>query len=174
MLERLQTRDWSKDIARLRKTTNVAQYFTLWCLLLVCFSSHTHMYVDLLLTSSFVLLCGSYLTYVYPRRVKFMFNGETFTIVGWKLNLIDLLFHVLPFMYIVWRYGEYYIKSEKTIPPLLNSLLVALLYVSTFDVFEVYGVRKEDVVNALFITCFVGIVYVALIWHDYANSMRST
>lgn len=144
-------------------TTSVLQYFTVWCLLLVIFSKTTHVYLDLLMTSLFVLVCGSYLTYVFPRSVKFRFCGHAMTIEGWKLRFLDVITHVLPFLYIAWTYGGHYIRCDTSLFPILNLCLLVLLYVSLFDVFKVYGVRTSDVVRALLIAAVIGTMYVCVL-----------
>ena len=127
------------------------QYFSTWniCAFLLFPTSITWLqqikFFMLLQTS----LVGMYMTYVYPRVIKIHYlqlECDSFI-----LQIIDSLFHQLPFFYSLLFHPYYPLESR------LEKMMVhvpILFYISQQDFFHLYQVRDIDFRFLLFMYLF--------------------
>jgi hypothetical protein len=125
-------------------TTLALKLFTVWNLTLVLLHVYTHAYVNLLLLSAMVMVSGLYMTYVYPRAFHFP-HAETPFYVGWPdVVVLDIVFHLLPFLFVAWRYGRYYLDGAADRDPrraflqIGNALALVLVYLAVVRVDRQY------------------------------------
>ena len=128
--------EWMEAFIRL-----IMGWFTVWSLVLIVLGKYTHRWVNLLLCSSIVFTTGLFITYVYPRKAwarveireekKQEYDGWLIEISGWPLSVVDVLFHGLPFAYVVWAYGRYYATHDSfwgTLAVMTLLVLFSLMY----------------------------------------------
>lgn len=116
--------------------------FTFWMLVLTLLSAWTYKYIDLLFLSLLCLTISTFIGYVYPGRFSYIDNGERVYVEGPQKHWVHIVYHVLPFAYLAWRYGGYYRKSSlfsKANPtPQVVAICAVILYISVFRPDEIY------------------------------------
>lgn len=123
-------------------------YFTNINLLLVLFSKYTHPYINLLFTCTFVLFGGLYISYINPGYFYFIDEfGNAHSIDAYKKFYIDVLFHILPLIYIYITYNDYY----STNPGIITAIIIIILYLCTVKIENIYK-TDENVIGFIFIT----------------------
>jgi hypothetical protein len=135
------------------------QWFTLWSLTLVLLHKYLYTSVNLLFISSIVLVCGLAITYIYPRYIKVSVGDQTETIEGTELKIIDFLFHWLPFLFILWTYGDYYANYTN----IKNSTIVVLLIVLVYLLFNNLETRYFMTLKEIW-SCILVIIIINVIW----------
>jgi hypothetical protein len=71
----------------------------------VAFGRWTHRWVDLMFLTSVVVCESVMLFHVHPGYLQI---GETVKVSGWQMLVVDVLFHLTPFLWVVWKYRDYY------------------------------------------------------------------
>lgn len=119
---------------------NVWRYMTTWSFVLVLLHKWTFMYVNLLLLSGCVLVFAMYISYIQPGYIKYS-DGKEYKITGKAKYAMDVMFHVSPFVFILYKYGRYYTnKAVAWSLPTSNAFLIILLYMIMFDPTQTYDV----------------------------------
>ena len=128
------------------------QFLTIWNVFLVIAHRWTHPYIDLLLTSTVILFASTYLLYVSPGYFRLVVDwgsaaeGSTAAkprVIASTSLLLHVLFHLVPFLFILFRYGSYYAKR----PPGAHTLVALSLfsaYMTCFKFEEVYDVGAQE------------------------------
>ncbi len=78
------------------------QYWTFWNMswFLAYKSNLTKNVGPLRLSVLSTSLIGLYLTYIYPRRIKFKLNGKSYELSYKNVIIFDFVFHHVPFIYL--------------------------------------------------------------------------
>ena len=79
------------------------QYWTFWNMswFLAYKSNLTKNVGPLRLSVLSTSLIGFYLTYVYPRRIKFKFKGKSYELSYRNVIIFDFVFHHVPLIYLL-------------------------------------------------------------------------
>jgi hypothetical protein len=118
----------------------VLLFFTAWNVLLVLLHKYTHQTFDLLYLSYMTLMIGLYLSFVNPKRFVFRFGDRKYNFQGaQKFLVVDLVFHILVFLFVYYMYFDYY-HNKDCDGALLNSVALIVLYVCAINTQKVYGI----------------------------------
>lgn len=120
----------------------VLDYFTIINLIFILFSKYIYKYINLLLTTLTVSIIGSVFFWLCPKEfilkinknISIIFNGDL-------LKIIDILFHQIPLIYILYNYYNYYKKDPFNIS-FFNALLILIIYLSVSNLDYLYGIDK--------------------------------
>lgn len=130
-------------------TNTVFQYLTFWMVIIVFFHKLFFKYINLLFFTLFVLISSTYIYFFETPQNPIMFKifGYPIKIMDLKTKIIiHLLFHILPFLFILFNYHDYY-KSlfdisllNITVFIIIYSILInyAKIYFTTFNIFLIY------------------------------------
>lgn len=129
--------------------SNVA-FLTNISFVLVLLAPFIYQYIDLLFLTFFVCIGGLYISYVNPGVIRYSFNEHDYEIKGVFKVFLDIFLHVLPFLYILTRYGEFYKSNPNIIPP----IILVLVYISCIDIKYVYQ-TNTDAIGLIFILCII-------------------
>ena len=131
-------------------------FFTIWNLILVLFHKYTHRYFELMYLSYITFMVGVYFSTVNPRKIVF----KNLVIDKWyDLLIIDLIFHFGVFLFVYFKYYEYY-KNTNTNIMLLSSVALLILYICMINPEKIYGINLLEmliviaVVNLLYFVIF--------------------
>ena len=124
------------------------RYFTIWTLLCVILAPYIYQEIDLLLLTSTVLMVSTYLLYINPGHFRLVLNWDTDHMiytsdVSWAGNIIHVVFHVLPWLYILFKYADYYL-SRKPSSHTFFAIMLMFMYMYAVKLEEVYDVRLQD------------------------------
>jgi hypothetical protein len=115
----------------------IFMFFTIWNILLVIFNNITYKYINLLYTSFITLFIGLYLSFINPRIFILRFGGQKYKFVGWKKFIyIDIICHISIFLYIYYKYRDYYNLLDKCEEDkiLFISLCILFTYIISINV----------------------------------------
>lgn len=120
----------------------VFQYLSYWAILLIVFNNWTHRYVNLLFLSACVFVISLYIVYVSPGYIKYYDGNKTYHIVGQAKIMLDLIGHVLPLAYVIFKYMTFYLRKDMAYSiATSNAFLIILVYLALFDVGHLYDVN---------------------------------
>lgn len=127
------------------------QYLTIWTIVLVVFHKWTHKYINLLFLTSTVFIFAAYISYVRPGYFKYNPIGDddatVYRITGTAKIVLDIVAHVLPLLFVMWRYLPYYTQHDVVYSfATSNAFLVLLIYLVAFDAREVYDAHGPSTV----------------------------
>ena len=140
--------------------TSLANYFTLWNVILIAASKYTHTYVDLMLTSTVVLVVSTYLLFVSPGHFRILKSDlrmsgseevdenrekDVLYAEGYLGLSIHVVLHVLPFAYVLLVYAPFYLAHGPWTSRMVVSLLLLLGYMTAIRFEEVYDSTMEPV-----------------------------
>lgn len=130
----------------------IPTYFTVWNVALIvgcAVSAKIHQSIDLLLTSTVILLISTYLLYVRPGYFRMVVSWgeddgqESYIIVSGRMGLLlHVVFHVVPFFLVALVYGRYYMRKGVGTHT-LAAVLLFLFYVKLVRFEEVYAIEYE-------------------------------
>jgi hypothetical protein len=127
-------------------------FLTTWILILVLFHKISSKIFSLSFLTCMVLLVSSYISYINPRKY---YLGKTIIIEGYLKNLIDIFFHILPFIFICYYYGiEPFFNNWKIIP----SLLLIILYLLLYNPSKVYHLSINEIIIIYIFSIFIYIL----------------
>jgi len=136
----------------------VLYFFTTWSFFLCLFHSYFYKCIDLMYLSFVVLIVGTYLSFVYPRKYVvekdkncFVFDNIT------RLLCIDLVVHLLMFVLIYKRYHSYYSKSGFDFKICMSLVLIAIYFVMLRNI-DVYLLPKIDMIAMLIVSSILYLV----------------
>ena len=120
----------------------IYKFFTIWVFVLILFHTFTSKFLSLPFLSFIVLFKGLYFSYINPTKYLIINENSTIVIDGYKKIIVDLIFHILPFIFICYNYGlEPVFNNWKLIP----SLLLANLYLLLYNPCEIYHVNINEI-----------------------------
>lgn len=118
--------------------------FTFWVIVLCIFDEYTHKYVNLLYLTFITLIIGLYISYVHPRYFRYPIDDETIRFEGFtKFYIIDLFSHIVPFIYILFKYKSYYASTSLIDMPF--TFLILSMYYILLNTETIYGISKQEV-----------------------------
>ena len=136
------------------------KYLTLWIFILVIFHKFTNKIFSLPFLTFTIMVMGLYISYINPRKYYFYYNGNDndnengneIIIDGYIKNIIDIVFHISPFIYMVFIYGiEPFFINLKIIPSILLLILYNLIYCPE----RIYRLPKREIAIVSFISLIV-------------------
>ena len=134
-------------------------YYTTWNVILVCLHPWIHPYVNLLFSSFFVLVVGFFAVHLNHNFLKKDLNTitEDTYLRSFLLVAADVLFHVIPFIFILSKYKGYYSKKSN-VYSIATSVLLIIIYMMLTDIKKVYNLTP------LFITVLFIITYICYVF----------
>ena len=134
------------------------EYFTNWTNLMVICAQYTHDHIDLLMTSTLVLALSTFLLYIRPGYFRKVISWspsqegrEDVILYAYRWGggfLIHVVWHVIPFVFIAWKYGSYYMHRPIGTHTLF-AVLVIMVYMRSTEYEEVYDLDKEQMAMIL-------------------------
>ena len=103
----------------------IHNFFTIWIFILVILHNISSKYFSLPYLSFVILFNGLYFSYINPCKYYIQYyddNNEKSIIVieGIKKYMVDIILHIMPFIFIYLNYGiEPFFNNLKIIPSLL-------------------------------------------------------
>lgn len=132
--------------------TNIFNFFTFWVAILCIFHNYTHEYLDLVFLSFIVLIIGSYISFVHPKKYTFIIQDKEYIFYGLhRLLTIDLL-HIMMFVLIMCKY------QRPTKMTFINSLILIFIYYILFDVENVYKISRNTMMMIFILATFLYII----------------
>jgi len=130
-------------------------YYSFWSLALVLLHKYTYKYFNLLLSCLIVVVVFSVCAYIYPKYIKINYTKGPPTIIDntYLKFFMDFTAHWLPFLFIAYKYGRYYLKTPYSASTGLTILIIAI-YMTMAKPNEVYDMNTYH----MFIAAFVAIV----------------
>jgi hypothetical protein len=134
---------------------NIHYFFTFWVIILVIFHKYTHRYFDLLYLTFITCVIGLYLSFIHPQEYNFILFDKNYSFKTLdKFIIVDLIFHILVFVYIFNIYNHKF----KISVPFLNSLLIILLYAISVNLHKVYNIRIFEFLSVVIVTNLLYII----------------
>lgn len=120
------------------------KFLTFWSFVLCIAAPWVYKTIDLLLLSLFVLIAGTGIFFIKPGTVRVeLCNGKTMEFRnGFDKALLNLVFHVLPFVMIYACYGRYYIEHSYNFATTISCFII-MLYTLTQDWERLYNASPE-------------------------------
>lgn len=114
-------------------------YFTNWTLALIILHKYSHQYFNLLFMSFFVLVAATYIFYYKPGCLPYSYDNEVVAFIGTKRDVIHFFWHVVPFLFILVKYGIFYARKEddRTLIPTIILIFVYGLFVNFPDLYMI-------------------------------------
>jgi len=127
-------------------------YFTNWVLILIILHHYTHKIFNILFLSFFVFFASTYLFYYNPACLPMSKDNEMVGIKNHKKHLIHIVFHILPFLFVVYKYFKIFTQRD-TIADfrLRNALFFLMFYAFLINFPDLYLLEWNDFVNILLI-----------------------
>lgn len=127
-------------------------FFTTWTCLLAVLHQYTHGCINLLYLTFVTLVIGSYISFCNPGKFTVLVKKKEVDYTGIrKLLIVDLLAHALVFLFIYWRYRDYYFSGTGHVDcTLAVAVLFTVLYILLINAENVYRTSFTE----LFL-CFV-------------------
>ena len=113
---------------------HIHKFLTSWVFVLVIFHNITSKFLSLPYLTFAVILNGLYFSYINPTKYYIEYYNENnelseYILEGVNKNIMDIVLHISPFIFIISKYGiEPLFSNWKMIPSLLIILLYFLLY----------------------------------------------
>lgn len=108
--------------------------------LLVIFSPYVYKYIDLLFLSLCVCIIGLYISYFSPGYFILPINNyENVIVTGFSKFILDMLFHIIPLLYVYIVYNNYYSKHFN----IASALILIIVYSIFFDIEEIYNTNVD-------------------------------
>ncbi len=141
------------------------RFFTVWNFLNVLCAPLTHKVFDLLISTTLVSLGGCYLTYVEPRCLVLKdIGGEICILKGPLLKAVDLVFHQMTFLYVLYLYsawGNCYVTS---VGKTLMTCILFSIYGCFNDVLDRYRIDQRSFFALVGISFFIVLLLRSTPW----------
>lgn len=135
--------------------TNIHMFFTTWVVLLLVFHDYTHRYIDLFFLTFVTLFCGLYVSLVSPRKYSFVLFGDTYFLTGIdRFFAVDIVFHIIAFIFVYSRYHSYYTPASID-GKFLSALLIIAAYLILVDAKRQYMTSKPEMYGVLVLSVIV-------------------
>ncbi len=141
-------------------------YYTFWSLTLVFLHKYIYKYFNLLLSCLIVVVVFSVCAYIYPKYIKINYINSPPTIIDniYLKFFMDFTAHWLPFLFIAYKYGRYYLKTPYSASTGLT-ILIIIIYMTIAKPNEVYDMNTYH----MFIAAFFAIT----LYYIIARFMKS-
>lgn len=134
------------------KNVAIYLYYSFWSLALVLLHKYTYKYFNLLLSCLIVVVVFSVCAYVYPKYIKINYVKGPPTIIDniYLKFFMDFTAHWLPFLFIAYKYGGYYLKTPYNASTGLTILIIAI-YMTLAKPNDVYDMNTYHMFVATFV-----------------------
>jgi len=137
----------------------IHKFFTIWIFVLVIFHNISSKFLSLPFLTFIVLFNGLYFSYVNPTKYYIDYYDSTIIIDGYKKIIVDIVFHISPFIFIYLIYGlETFFINWKVIP----SLLLIYLYNYINNPTDIYRIPINEITIVSVFTVFLYIFIINL------------
>lgn len=137
----------------------ILQFYTTWNIILVLFHKWTHKYVDLLLSSTLVMVVGWGVVHLNSTYTIRDIHGDALVIRKDPIIMcLDILSHTLPFLFVYSMYSNYYKNSKFGVYQAIAAFMITIAYLLTHEVTRIYGLTP------LAMTCLLCIGFLFYIW----------
>jgi len=144
-------------------------YFTNWILVLTIFHKITVKYLNLLFLSTVVLIGGTYIFYVNPSSLPIIRDNEVVVFQGIQKHIIHFIFHVIPFVFILYKYGKYFSLDYPSDSRFIASFLLIAIYMFLVNFINLYFLYTLDLYYILLLISF-GYVFLVLYLRYYYST----
>ena len=124
------------------------KFLTIWIFILVIFHNITSKFLSLPYLTFTIILNGLYFSYINPTKYYIEYYNENnelseYILDGVKKNIMDIILHISPFIFIISKYGiESFFTNWKIIP----SLLIVILYFLLYNPCNIYRLPLNEIV----------------------------
>lgn len=135
----------------------ILHFLTTWCLLLIILHRYLHKYIDILMVSTVVLVAGSYVSYINPRKYILKYEKNTVIVEGlFKTLTVDMI-HIFMFLWSVLWYGKYYLNNPNKLQTTIGAIALLITYYLVFNPSKVYEITEKEVVilTSTIVGCYV-------------------
>lgn len=134
----------------------ILNFLTIWVFILILFHKYINKYISLSFLSFIVMFMGLYFSYINPKKFVLYHYNRKVEISNFyiKLFLIDIPLHILPFLFILYKYGLDNINDNK----ILMALILIFFYYSIYDISYIYKIRLRDIQILLIISIIIYII----------------
>ena len=133
-------------------------FFTTWNTIIILFHRYLYKSVNLIYLTYITCLIGTYLSLYNPGYFKVNISGETIVIDGWKKFIMADMVHLLPFLFVYCMYYTHY-KNEPGYVPMVNAMLLLLIYVILANIKKIYLVPFKELL-AVFVVANIFFYFV--------------
>lgn len=128
-------------------SSNFWFYFTHLALVLVIFHQYTYRYINLINLNLYIFIVSTFIFYVDPGYVAtpiIMSTNlhESMIMSSLYKHVTYFIFHVIPFIFVLYTYKEYYFTQCPFDSSYIASLLLIFTYAFLIDVVYVYHVDR--------------------------------
>lgn len=123
---------------------DLPNYLTTWSVLFVVAHKYVHSVVDLQLLSLIVMFGGFLVCYSGEHGSRHIQVGGIH-IPPWLMIIGDMAFHVLPFLFVQYRYSDYYrnVPFCRAVAQIGVVLGIVAVYMAFVDPTEQYSISRE-------------------------------
>lgn len=123
--------------------SSILKFFTTWIFILIIFFKYSKNIFNLKILTFVTLFVGLYFSFINPKKFFLQIDNKKYYFTGIeKFFIVDLFFHILTFIviYILYENIPQNINLE------INSLCLMLFYLSFFNLKEIYGINKNEII----------------------------
>ena len=147
---------------------NPCRFFTNWFVVLLPFVYYLKDYVNYMLFATIIWLGGFFITYVYPGEATLVVydtvdhERKTIVVKGPLLQAIDLVFHEIPFLVILYLYLCTNRLGKVTVLNTSVVLILSIIYLSLFSVTHVYGFKLYESLSIVVLSIVINVLLTLL------------
>lgn len=130
----------------------IFKFLTIWSFFLSLFHNYVNSYISLPFLSFICMIMGLYISYINPKKYVIYNYNKPIEIKNnlIKLLFIDIPFHILVFLFIIYKYGFDDIYDIK----IITTLLLIFFYYSINDISFIYKISIKEL-QLLFIVAIL-------------------
>ena len=130
----------------------IFKFLTIWSFFLSLFHNYVNSYISLPFLSFICMIMGLYISYINPKKYVIYNYNKPIEIKNnlIKLLFIDIPFHILVFIFIIYKYGFDDIYDIK----IITTLLLIFFYYSINDISFIYKISIKEL-QLLFIVAIL-------------------
>lgn len=135
----------------------ILQYLTTWSILLLLMHKYVHKYIDILLVATIVMVTGTYVSHVHPKRFTLNYTKDTIIVDGlFKILTADVLHISLFVLALIW-YGRFYVQNTNKLTPLMGAIALLIVYYIVNNPSKLYGIDNNEIASlfSIIILCYV-------------------
>lgn len=139
---------------------DLPNYLTTWSVLFIVAHKYVHSIVDLQLLSLIVMFGGFMISYSGEHGSRHIQVGDIH-IPPWLMVIDDMVFHVFPFLFVQYHYGDYYrnVPFCRAVAQIGVVLGIVAVYMVFVDPMEQYFISRE-----IYRTILRGVMEIVLIY----------
>jgi len=123
---------------------DLPKFLTMWSVLFVVAHKYIHSVVNLQLLSLLVMFGGFMISYANDNNYRYLKVGGICA-PPWLIYVIDMAFHVLPFLFVQYHYSDYYhnVSFGRAAAQAGAVLGIVAVYMALVDPMEQYSISRE-------------------------------